>query len=115
MVFTTRPYRVMNICRLRLYFLLAFASWDMWTCVLSFTMACALQNGEILLTDAAKRGHAEVLQALLDAGADRYAEVRMTPWSQMTAHEIILSMGYSCSSLPVYGVLHASCDDHVSC
>jgi len=64
---------------------------------------------------AAMYGHADAVQALLDAGADRYAEVRKTPCSLMTAPEIILSMGYCCSSLTVYGVVHASCDDDVSC
>jgi len=57
-------------------------------------MACALQVGETTLMKAAQNGHADAVQALLDAGADRYAEVRMTPCSLMTAHEIILSMGY---------------------
>jgi len=64
---------------------------------------------------AAGGGHADAVQALLDAGADRYAKVRMTPCSPMTAHEIILSMGYCCSSLTVYGVVDASCDHNVSC
>jgi len=64
---------------------------------------------------AARGGHAVAVQALLDAGADRYAEVRTTPCSLMTAHEIILSMGYCCSSLTVYGVVDASCDDDGSC
>jgi len=64
---------------------------------------------------AAIYGHADAVPALLDAGADRYAEVRMTPCSLMTAHEIILSMGYCCSSLTVYRAVHASCDDDVSC
>jgi len=72
---------------------LAFTSSDMRTCVSSFTMACALQDGETALRRAARGGHADAVQALLDAGADRYAEVRMTPCSLMTAHEIILSMG----------------------
>jgi len=56
-------------------------------------MACALQGGSTALTRAAGGGHADVVQALLDLGADRYAEVRMTPCSLMTAHDIILSMG----------------------
>jgi len=64
---------------------------------------------------AARYGHADAVQALLDAGADRYAEVRMTPCSPMIAHEISLSLGYCCSSLTVYGVVHARCDDDVSC
>jgi len=55
------------------------------------------------------------VQALLDAGADRYAEVRMTSCSLMTAHEIIVSIGYCYSSLTVYGVVHASYGDDVSC
>jgi len=60
---------------------------------------------------AARYGHADAVQALLDAGADRYAEVRMTPCSLMTAHEIILSMGYCCGTRTVYGgVLQTSCD-----
>jgi len=63
---------------------------------------------------AAWYGRADAVQVLLDAGADRYAEVRMTPCSLMTAHDIIFSMGYCCSSLTVYDV-HASCDDDVSC
>jgi len=78
-------------------------------------MACALQDGETALMDAARGGHADAVQALLDLGADRYAEVRMTSWSLMTAHEIIPSTGYCCSSLTVYGVHHASCHDDVSC
>jgi len=78
-------------------------------------MACSLQNGEAVLMKAAGGGQAEVVQALLDAGADRYAEVRMTPCSLMTAHEIIPSTGYCCSLLTVYGDLHASCDDDISC
>jgi len=56
-------------------------------------MACALQGGETALRGAARDGRADVVQALLDAGADRYTEVRMTPCSLMTAHQIILSMG----------------------
>jgi len=63
---------------------------------------------------AAMHDRADAMQALLDAGADRYAEVRMTPCSLMTPHEIILSM-VSCCSLTVYGVVHASGDDDVSC
>jgi len=78
-------------------------------------MACSLQDGDTALKNAARYGHAEVVQALLDAGADRYAEVRMTPCSLMTAHEIIISIGYCCSSLTVYGVDDASCDDDGSC
>jgi len=96
------------------YYLLGFASCDMQTCVSSFTLACALQGGETALKNAARGGHADAVQALLDAGADRYAEVRMTPCSLMTAHEIIFSMGYCCSSLTAYGVDHAGCDDDVS-
>jgi len=42
---------------------------------------------------AAFSGHTDAVQALLDAGADRYAEVRMTPCSLMTAHEIVLFHG----------------------
>jgi len=56
-------------------------------------MACALQVGETALMKAAQNGHADAVQALLDAGADRYTEVRMTPCSLMTAHELILFMG----------------------
>jgi len=78
-------------------------------------MTGALQDRETALKNAAGGGHADAVQALLDAGADRYAEVRMTPCSLMTAREIILPMGYCCSSLTVYGVLHASCDDVLSC
>jgi len=32
----------------------------------------------------------------------------------MTAQEIIRSMGYCCSLLTMYGVVHASCADDVS-
>jgi len=49
---------------------------------------------------AVEYSYADAVQALLDAGADRYAEVRMTPCSLM----IILSMAYCCSSLTVYRV-----------
>jgi len=44
----------------------------------------ALQYGKTLLMIAVGNGQANVVQALLDAGADRYAEVRMTPYSLMT-------------------------------
>jgi len=74
-----------------------------------------LQDGRTPLMLAAIYLHADAVQALLDANADRYAEVRMTPCSLMTAHEIMLSMGYCCSSLTVYCVVHASGDDDVSC
>jgi len=62
-------------------------------------MCTVSQNGNTPLIYAAWEGQADAVQALLDAGADRYAEVRMTPCSLITAHEIILSMGYCCSSL----------------
>jgi len=65
----------------------------MQTCFSLFALACALQDGSTALMKAAGGGQADAVQALLDAGADRYAEVRMTPCSLMTAHEIILSMG----------------------
>jgi len=81
--------------------------------VFGSALCTVLQYGRTPLMFAALYGHADALQALLDAGADRYAKVRMTPCSLMTAHEIILSMGYCCSLLTVYGVLHASCDDNV--
>jgi len=55
-------------------------------------LCTVLQDGNTPLMLAALCGCADAVQALLDAGADRYAEVRMTPCS-MTAHEIILSMG----------------------
>ena len=97
------------------YYLLGFAFCDLRNCLSLFAMACSLQDGDTALKNAARYGHAEVVQALLDAGADRYAEVRMTPCSQMIAREIILSMGYCCSLLTVYGVIHASCDDILSC
>jgi len=87
----------------------------MQTCFSLFALACALQGGETALKSAARGRQADAMQALLDACADRHAEVRMTPCSLMTAHEIILSMGYCCSSLTVYGVVHASCVDDVSC
>jgi len=64
---------------------------------------------------AARDGHADVVQALLGAGADRYAEVRMTLCLLVMAYEIILSPGYCCSSLTVYGVVHSSCFVDVSC
>jgi len=109
--FATGPCGRMNICWLCLiyttswslftvlcdialpYHLLSFASWDMRICVSSFAMAGALQDGSTALKNAARGGDADAVQALLDAGADRYAEVRMTTCSLMTAHEIILSMG----------------------
>jgi len=72
-------------------------------------MACALQGGETALKKAAGGGHADAVQALLDAGADRYAEVRMTPCSLMIAHGIILSIGYYGSTLTVYGICEPSC------
>jgi len=75
------------------YYLLGFTSWDLRSCVLSIATAYALQDGETALQKAVRGGHADAVQALLDAGADRYAEVRMTPCSLMTAHEIILSVG----------------------
>jgi len=82
---------------------LAFNSSHMRSCVSLFAMACALQDGETPFILATRFGHADAVQALLDAGADRYAKVRMTPCSLMTAHEIILCMGYCCSSLTEYG------------
>jgi len=59
---------------------------------------------------SARYGHADVVQALLDASADRYAEVRMTPCSLMTAHRSS-SPWYCCGTRTVYGgVLQTSCD-----
>jgi len=86
-------------------------------CVVCGSALCTvLQYGLTPLILAAWIGQADAVQALLDAGADRFAEVRMTPCSLMTAHEIILSMGYGCSSLSVYVVVHPRCaDDDVSC
>jgi len=85
-------------------------------CIVCGSALCTvLQYGSTPLKFAARYGHADAVQALLDAGAGRYAEVRMTPCSLMTAHQIIRSMGYCCSSLTVYGVDHASCADDVSC
>jgi len=75
------------------YNLLGVAFSDIRTCVSSFSMACALQDGETALMRATGNGQADAVQALLDAGADRFAEVRKIPCSLMTAHEIILSMG----------------------
>jgi len=71
-------------------------------------MAFPLQDGETSLTNASKEGHADAVQALLDAGADRYAQVRRAPCLLMTAPEIMLSIGCCCSSLIVYGVVHTS-------
>jgi len=66
----------------------------MWTLVSSFYyIACALQDGWIPLMFAARNGHASAVKALLDAGADRCVEVRLTPCSLMIAQEIMLSIG----------------------
>jgi len=50
---------------------------------------------------AADRGHANAVKALLDKGADRFAEVWMTPCLLMTAHAVILCIGYCSTSLTV--------------
>jgi len=69
------------------------------------------QIGLAPLSLAARCGHAEALQALLDAGTDRYAQVRITPCSLTTAHAFMERVMVSphCRVLP-----HAICDD-VSC
>jgi len=43
---------------------------------------------------AAQYGYADAVQALLDVGADRYAEVRMTPCPLITAQEVIFFAEY---------------------
>jgi len=55
-------------------------------------------------------GHANAVQALLDVGADRYAEVRMTQYLLMTAHAIpvhrvLLHLGGSCDAEPSVAVV----------
>jgi len=70
------------------------STWAALTVLYCGSALCTvLQAGSTPLKLAAMYDRADAVQALLDAGADRYAEVRMTPCSLMTAHNIILSMG----------------------
>jgi len=52
---------------------------------------------------AVGNGQANVAQALLDAGADRYAEVRVALCLLITVHAVIVSMGYCCTSVTMLG------------
>jgi len=90
------------------FILLDLPSWDVRTRFSSFVMAYFSQNGNTCLLLAAKEGHADAVQALLDAGADRYlAEVRMThharKWLLMRSSSL-WDTSYS-SSLTVYKAL----------